>query len=167
MCGCGITSDCFGGCPCGCEHRGPATPTYFRDRRGRVVGPNPECIETGSRRVAVVDPRNRDDVKRLTEALYVCGLTLGTATLNEAGSDHSFRAGMYDRVVDALREFTQPAKPEEPTGLGAVVEDAEGMHWVRTDAGEFNKPWYLAPAGIHAHWKTVAAVTVHNPGWSA
>lgn len=29
-----------------------------------------------------------------------------------------------------LREFAKP-KPDEPTGLGAVVEDAEGVKWVR------------------------------------
>lgn len=40
----------------------------------------------------------------------------------------------------ALREYANPTppKPEEPTGLGAVVEDAEGNLWVRTDRAA---PW--------------------------
>lgn len=37
----------------------------------------------------------------------------------------------HEAVASALRSLLPPPKPPEPTGLGAVVEDAEGHHWVR------------------------------------
>lgn len=52
------------------------------------------------------------------------------------------RAGL----AAALREFANPVvKPEEPTGLAAVVEDADGDRWVRSR---------IARGGLlHAHWE--------------
>lgn len=41
------------------------------------------------------------------------------------------------RIADALRavESRKPPKLDEPLGLGAVVRDTKGDHWVRTDHG--------------------------------
>ena len=53
-----------------------------------------------------------------------------------------------DEMQAALREFANPTptKPDEPLGLGAVVEDADGVRWTRVEpAGAFSRnPWYPA-----------------------
>ena len=38
---------------------------------------------------------------------------------------------LLEWLADQVEEQIKPPKPEEPTGLGAVVEDAEGQRWVR------------------------------------
>lgn len=81
------------------------------------------------RPLVVIDPEDREQVERL-------------GTLLE---------GPEADLATILREFVSPAppKPEEPTGLGAVVEDAEGhkylrayeigiMPWVRLLRSEIN-----------------------------
>lgn len=63
-------------------------------------------------------------------------------------------------------EAQSSLKPAEPTGLGAVVEDHEGVRWVRIDSDpELNKPWRRAdlPA-VQRHWKIVHAVAVLSKG---
>lgn len=37
----------------------------------------------------------------------------------------------WPKIADQIEQQTRPPKPPEPTGLGAVVEDAEGVRWVR------------------------------------
>lgn len=49
-----------------------------------------------------------------------------------------------DNLTAALRSLIAPPKPPEPTGLGAVVEDAEGRLWVRQ---------CRCPRGIAAEWR--------------
>lgn len=75
------------------------------------------------RPLVVIDPENREDVERLSEAI------------RDAEKDCGQDFWEYDQMVlqDALRDFAdpKPPKPEEPTGLGAVVEDASGTTWVR------------------------------------
>lgn len=117
MCGCGISAPCFGGCPCGCSHTAPADVRYRRDRNGFVGGPDPENHNPGARPVVVIGPGDRKAVERLMT--FYAGSPL-----------------MEDEVPDmqrALREFAEPTppKPDEPMGLGAVIEDREGRRWVR------------------------------------
>ena len=71
------------------------------------------------RPLAVIDPEDREQVRAIADAAY----PEGRANTN--------------RLQAALREFANPTppKPEEPTGLGAVVEDASGVRHVRTFAG--------------------------------
>ena len=61
-------------------------------------------------------------------------------------------------------------KPEEPTGLDAVVEDADGLKWVRwtrsLDPGI--KPWRpVGVVGWRRDFADVAAVRVLSEGESA
>ena len=81
------------------------------------------------RRLVVIDPDNEDDTDRLGDIL----------------ENHEWqpkpRFGAFHSGLDlaaALREFAdpKPPKPEEPTGLGAVVEDAAGTVWVRVAADD-------------------------------
>lgn len=70
-----------------------------------------------------------------------------------------------DQLQAALREFANPTppKPEEPTGLGAVVEDADGELWVRSDMDE-DFPWTQAMDGFMHHYREIAATRVLSEG---
>jgi hypothetical protein len=74
------------------------------------------------RPLVVIDPEDRQQVDRLCDALSRLEI------LSEGWDDGPRRR----RCADALREFANPTppKPTEPTGLGAVVEDADGMKWI-------------------------------------
>jgi hypothetical protein len=37
---------------------------------------------------------------------------------------------IFDGLIEQIETQTKPPKPEEPTGLGAVVEDADGERYV-------------------------------------
>jgi hypothetical protein len=82
---------------------------------------------TDIRPLVVIDPEDREQVERLSVAL---------------GGDHYY--GSTGILQAALREFANP-KPPEPTGLGAVVEDARGVRWVRTESAKgITNPWSAA-----------------------
>jgi hypothetical protein len=73
-------------------------------------------------------------------------------------------------LQDALREYANPTppKPDEPMGLGAVVEDAEGVRWVRyTASASVTHPWRRDdPLTASQPWEFVHAVEVLSEGWS-
>lgn len=72
------------------------------------------------RLLVVIDPEDREQVERLTGILI------------DAMHGWPEPKGLSPSLVaDALRSLIAPPKPEEPTGLGAVVEDAEGNLWVQ------------------------------------
>lgn len=70
------------------------------------------------------------------------------------------------KLADMIEQQTKPPKPAEPTGLGAVVEDAEGRKWVR----DVNDRWWCAyrePNTTRRHfgdWSDVPAVRVLSEG---
>lgn len=76
----------------------------------------------------VIDPEDREAIMRLQNALH-------TQCIIRADSTH-------EALQAALREFAnpKPPKPEEPTGLGAVVEDTDGSLLVRVPNNP-DKPW--------------------------
>lgn len=91
-----------------------------------------------ARPLVVIDPEDREQVERLAIAY--------TLRHNYAGKpwedrEQHNRDLVIDSLADALREFAnpKPPKPDEPRGLGAVVEDAEGLRWVRTGVEPY--PW--------------------------
>ena len=83
-----------------------------------------------ARPLVLIDPEDREQVERLAKAWD--DLANGHAELRDEAWTLS---GL--RLQAALREFAEPPepKPDEPTGLGAVVEDAEGNTWTRADKG--------------------------------
>jgi len=99
--------------------------------RGHVYGVTPfayqDCGDYGCRQVVVIDPESREQVERLRDLM--------DAAYNErtgGGSGTDFRPQRGERgdaLQAALRNFITPPKPPEPTGLGAVVEEADGMRW--------------------------------------
>lgn len=72
------------------------------------------------------------------------------------------------RMQAALRSLIEPPKPEEPTGLGAVVEDGMGGQWIRHGRGP--APWMFAASSPDNRdtypWSDIAAVRILSPGWS-
>lgn len=95
-------------------HNGESTQSWTADTHGTVSVVRP---------LVVIDPEDREQVERL--ALEIYSRTTG---------EESF-GGQIANVQAALHEFTSP-NVEEPTGLGAVVEDEVGNVWVRIGADE-------------------------------
>lgn len=110
---------------------------------GRLVVIDPE----GSRGIAV------EIAQRVGSALHVM-----------PGSDIS--AGIK-AVQTVLREFANPAppKPDEPKGLGAVVEDEHGEKWVFMGQGAEGSIWHrVGHPPRWGQWRDVAAVRVLSEG---
>lgn len=66
----------------------------------------------------------------------------------------------------ALREYANPTppRPDEPQGLGAVVEDADGVRWVRSERHDC-APWDRVGEPVGGFlWPDVAAVRVLSEG---
>jgi hypothetical protein len=115
------------------------------DRQWFVAGPrlgsrhgwyhaNVEVI----RPLVVIDPEDAEQVERLASTDALRGL------------GGSFDSLAYN-LADALREFANPTppKPQEPMGLGAVVEDAEGERYVRhADCNHPERPWQALNGSI-------------------
>ena len=111
------------------------------------------------RRLVVIDPENREQVERLVGLID----RHEEATANDPGDDvHTWEVAAMQA---ALREFANPAppKPEEPKGLGAVVEDAEGRRWVRFNSAESSRRRWTDGTG-DLQWSQVAAVRVLSEG---
>lgn len=107
------------------------------------------------RPLVVIDPEDREQVERLER-----GIANRCGWISEPLS-HSHR----DAIAAALRSLIEPPKPEEPLGLGAVVEDIDGKRWVRTvpSLGNFN--WRSAEADPTVEkWSAVNAVRVLSEG---
>ena len=80
------------------------------------------------------------------------------------GDDHRLVA-----VIDQIEAQTRPPKPAEPTGLGAVVEDAEGRRFIRYGASL--APWIgcadnegIDPDRPYRYWSGIDAVRVLSEG---
>lgn len=102
-----------------------------------------------ARPLVVIDPEDREQCQRLVTAM----------------NDHRERPSTYN-VQAALRSLVTPPKPDEPTGLGAVVEDEQRWVWVRRCCGggekDMSHPWLL----IASFGEPIPAIT-HERSWSA
>ena len=88
------------------------------------------------RPLVVIDPEDREQVERLLASLQ--GMSFST-----------WACGAFTCLQGALRDLADPTppKPEEPTGLGAVVRDIEGRRWTRYDTKGDRQPWWCDGAG--------------------
>ena len=102
------------------------------------------------RRLVVIDPEDREQVERL-ELIYL-------------SDEHDECIDTVECMQAALREFAnpKPPKPEEPTGLGAVVEDDEGSKWVRVESR--TGWWWRNSDGGTRRWDDIDAVRVLGEG---
>jgi len=107
------------------------------------------------RPLVVIDPEDREQVERLM------------AAFERARGESCFSAD-DKHLQAALRSLVAPPKPDEPTGLGAVVEDSDGFTWVRTHATGY--PWHANLDTSNANntaarkYADVAAVRVLSEG---
>lgn len=85
-------------------------------------------------------------------------LDLGDSALEVVGRLRDL--GLYG-LATSIESQTRPPKPPEPTGLGAVVEDSEGVRWVRhrTSGGG---GWFVD--GIARTYDRIDAVRVLSEG---
>lgn len=143
MCGCrpGVRA---GNCPCGCKHSlppaVPAAPKPDIDFTYRAwsssngdSGYRDFRLAMDGRSLVVIDPEDFEQVERLAQARSDAGC---------AGEAWGLVPGWHDDLIErmqaALRSLITPPRPIEPTGLGAVVEDARGERWVR---GPLHNSW--------------------------
>ena len=146
---------------------GERLPITFYERDGALLFSNGHgysypirTLASTARPLVVIDPEDREQVEHL--AKFYRDVHGEAELTDEPWSVPGLR------MQAALREFTNPTvKPEEPTGLGAVVEDAESKFWIRTsapgdDADDLNKPWYRR--GVRRNWQIVDAVKVLSDG---
>lgn len=100
------------------------------------------------RPLVVIDPDSAEDINRL-RLLY-----------NAATGDHTI--GLQP-LRKAVREFADPTpRIEEPTGLGAVVEDSSGGRFVLSDP-QARHPW-SGPYGVPFAWPDIAPVRILSEG---
>jgi hypothetical protein len=113
-----------------------------------------ECDRYGCAPEAVVRYKDRDEVAALMRLYY--------RDINGMPVDAD--GGLVSDKQAALREFAnpKPPNPEEPTGLGAVVEDAEGVDWHRTRVGRWIAEDGLCSRG--AGWGHIDVVRVLGEG---
>lgn len=114
---------------------------------------------TNARPLVVIDPEDREQVERLMPP-------------NWHRTDEAL-----DWFQDHIRSLAdpKPPKPDEPKGLGAVVEDADGHHWVRIARGRYgwvpaNGMLAICEKANSGHpgtaWDEFAAKTLVREGWS-
>lgn len=108
----------------------------------------------------VIDAEDREQAERLAKALVEAAFKHGNLPVAHNGI-HG------DTVQAALREFANPKPPriDEPAGLGAVAEDAEGRRWVYCGPGKY--PWARCVGGYDgdwSNWESIDAVRVLSEG---
>jgi hypothetical protein len=111
------------------------------------------------RPLVVIDPDDREQVERLVRAYMHEG--------EQRGHDVYETPDRIDGMQGALREFAdpKPPKPDQPLGLGSVIEDNEGRLWVRSDVDA--PEWRCSTDPIWDEWAGVSAVCVLSEGWTA
>ena len=137
-------------------------------RRGTTIVTNRPCwwfLDTRTftevadvHAVALVDVEDREQVERLIDAINTY-----------AHTDCESGSCRIDQTQAALRDYANPTpKPDEPTGLGAVVEGAKGQRWIRVEPDGGRAKWMLSDAPSNADpryvWSAVNAVKVLSEG---
>ena len=119
--------------------------------------PIPVHDYNGVRPLVVIDPEDRAQVEMLRD------LWDGAHAEQQGHKPSASTKGARGNALQAaLREFAdpKPPKPDEPTGLGAVVEDADGLRWVRHADG-----WWGSPQQFDTRtWAAIDAVRVLSHG---
>lgn len=106
------------------------------------------------RPLVLIDPEDDKQVERLASAFC-------HARWDHTGGGDECDPLTFSSMATALREYAQP-KPEEPTGLGAVVEDADGDRWVLYTNPRNDAPWCNGSASVD--YDDIAAVRVLSEG---
>jgi hypothetical protein len=124
---------------------------YAREPGQKTWSSDTSAYAKPIRPLVVIDPEDREQVERLARAIFE--LTTG---------EESF-GGQINNVQAALREVADP-KPDEPTGLGAVVEDGHGERWVRVKSTTTIRHWRHEFGGDRKRYADIGAVRVLSEG---
>jgi hypothetical protein len=137
---------------------GPDVELMFRAAGGGWDSPTTwaDDVDVVSvRPVVVIDPEDREQVERLI---------LACPTEWMFQQDEQTVAECTGLMAAALRSLLTPPRPDEPTGLGAVVEDDKGMTWVRNpETADDSVPW-INREGKFGSWPKITAVRVLSEG---
>lgn len=112
------------------------------------------------RPLVVIDPEDREQVERLLRTYHA---QYPMSWPSDTDEEHA------RNLQAALREFANPTppKPDEPTGLGAVVEDEDGALWISvTNKGADDRwqPNNLRSDLCRRNFRDIAAVRVLSEG---
>jgi hypothetical protein len=115
---------------------------------------------TPLRPLVVIDPE---------DLAQVDGLVRGYIAAREESFKKTESSGPVFWMQAALREYANPTlpKPDEPQGLGAVVEDADGDRWVRSrdqHKGLIGVIWENSRTLAHRSYAGIDAVRVLSEG---
>ena len=116
---------------------GSSTRTWASDPDGLTV----------VRRLVVIDPEDREQVERLRQTMSLLGYERGDCA---------------EDLQAVIRAMIAPPKPDEPTGLGAVVEDAVGEWWVQFTSK--TGKWWRNHQGVNRRWSDLNAAKVLSEG---
>jgi hypothetical protein len=149
------------------EKRQEHSPAFWDSYNEEWVSPTAGRLYPGEvwaldvRPLVVIDPEDREAVERLV------GVIVGVHC--EQREDVRLS---HDATQAALREFANPTppKPDEPQGLGAVVEDADAQKWILVydfDPVDRRRWAPLGSVGCIDDWRhydDIKAVRVLSPG---
>jgi hypothetical protein len=141
-----------------CANTSHSNGPHWHNESGLADGPHDI-----RRPLVVIDPEDREQVERLARMLWYASPGA------DWGQPHGEPYPQFNADMQAaLREFAdpKPPRPEEPTGLGAVVRDADRRRWVRTN-GVWDRQETEPIAPLSCRWDDVQAVEVLDEGWSA
>ena len=129
---------CVPTCPNGDHDRGP----HWHNASGGW-----DLLGSVRRPLVVLDPESDEDVQRLVDAYC-------------AQIYNPNRHVIEPRMRAAIRSLvTKPKpKPPEPMGLGAVVVDRDGRHWVRASHGGARRVWHCAETSAWGKWADIDAI---------
>ena len=122
------------------------------------------------RPLVVIDPEDREQVERLVAAWRSAEFGAPPLDNDQPMTVHQLR------MRHALRSLIAPPKPPEPTGLGAVVEDAAKCRWIKIDvhhecndwtplgAPERDDPGQATGRSVRWSYADIAAVRILSEG---
>jgi hypothetical protein len=135
-----------------------------------VIAAEFDPVTEDGRPLVVIDPESDADVERFCRA-YTEAAPNSVPWLQRRTAD---KDSVVRDVRNALRSLANPTppKPDEPTGLGAVVEDSDGHRWVRVDRKEgLSSCWQPCNRAISqpqwSRYEHIAAVRVLSEGVTA
>ncbi|WP_155992101.1 hypothetical protein [Nocardioides sp. URHA0032] len=116
-----------------------------------------------ARPLVVIDPEDREQVERLWMAQ-----DRAIPLIREQQGPAVVGVSLIDALQVGLRWMLNPSdipalpKLEEPTGLGAVVEDRDGERWVLYTSPMSTAPWCDGSTSVE--WDDIAVVRVLSEG---
>ena len=100
--------------------------------------------------LVVIDPDDVKQVARLVDAVLANG--------------YKYDGSLSADMAAALRSLIEPPKPDEPTGLGAVVLGSDGNLWVAGPGVPGGKRWEPEDGGESRYYRDVPAISEMSVG---